>query len=229
MEVEETLKKFADPVRAKLLQRYFKTGKGEYAEGDIFLGLTLPQVRSTAKLYAKLEPAQIQKLIDSPYHEFRLTGLLILVGRYQKGTPAVKRTAVQMYLRNTKRINNWDLVDVTAPRIIGDYYENRPKDKLKKMARSRNLWDRRIAILSTFPLIRKGDFADSLEIYVSVLADKHDLIHKALGWMLREVGKKDGKVLEDFLVKHIRQLPRTSLRYAIERMDPKRRKYFMAL
>lgn len=205
------LRKYADPDKAKSLQRFFKTKKGEYGEGDKFLGVVVPDIRRVARQYQNLDLSETEKLITSPYHEIRLCGLLILIG---------KENISRFYLDHAKFINNWDLVDLTAPHV--------PIEKLVlyRLVRSKNLWERRIAIISTFRYIRQSQFQDTINLAEILLADHHDLIHKAVGWALREVGKKDGRVLEQFLAKHARQMPRTMLRYAIEKLpEVKRREY----
>lgn len=220
--IQNDLQKAADPEKAQFLARYFKTGKGEYGEGDIFLGLTVPQVRTIAKKYKDLSLSDIQKLLKSKFHEYRLTALIILT--YKKNTKDI----VTLYLRNTRYINNWDLVDLSARDIIGGYLIDKPRDILYRLAKSKNLWERRIAVLATFAFIKNKDFKDSFAIAEILLHDKYDLIHKAVGWMLREVGKIDQKAEEDFLKKHYQTMPRTMLRYAVERFTPDKRALYMA-
>jgi len=216
----------ANPEKALLLQRFFKTGKGEYAEGDIFLGISMPENRKVVSKYWKqLSFGDIQKLLNSSLHEERMFALLVLVKKYEKEEEN-RGKIFKLYIQNTKRINNWDLVDVTTPRVVGDYLLNRPRGILYRFVKSKNLWERRIAILATFTFIREGDFKDSIRIAELLLSDEHDLIHKAVGWMLREVGKRDHIVLGSFLKKNVKKMPRTMLRYAIEKFpEAKRLRY----
>lgn len=213
--------------KAKFLSGFFKTGKGEYGEGDVFLGINVPLQRQLAKSHKDLNQSGIQKLLESKFHEFRLTGLLILVEKYKNGGEKEKVKVTDFYLKNIRFINNWDLVDLSAPNILGSYFLNKDREILIKLAKSDNLWARRISIVATFAFIRNGEYADTLRISAILLSDKHDLIHKAVGWMLREVGKKDQKVLLSFLDEHVRVMPRTALRYAIERLSEKQKKRYM--
>ncbi len=221
--------------KAKILSRFFKTGKGEYGYGDVFLGLTVPVSRKIASRY-NLPLSEIEDLLKNKIHEVRLIGLFILIKTYKSASEKDKEKIFKFYLRNTKHINNWDLVDTSAPYIVGDYLLNkktaRPhqssgaggnRDILYKLANSKNLWEERIAIISTFAFIRKNDFKETLDICKILLNHKHDLIHKACGWMLREVGKKDEAVLKRFLNENISKMPRTMLRYAIEKFTEKER------
>ncbi len=210
-----------DKERAINLQRFFKTGKGEYGEGDVFLGVMVPKTRAITKKYIDLELKNVKELLNSDIHEHRLAGLLILIGKYEKGDT---KNIFNFYLNNSFRINNWDLVDVTAPKIVGKYLLNKPRDILYSLAKSDNLWKKRIAIVSTFAFIKENDFKDSLKISEILLDDKHDLIHKAVGWMLREVGKKNVDELRKFLKKYYKQMPRTMLRYSIEKFPKEERK-----
>ncbi|MFA4817888.1 MAG: DNA alkylation repair protein [Parcubacteria group bacterium] len=222
------LQKLKNPEKARLLGRFFKCAKGEYGEGDIFWGIMVPLQRQVAKKYfqeADLKDAQ--KLLDSPVYEQRLTGLLMLVLKFGKADEKLRKVVYNFYLKNTKRINNWDLVDLTAPKIVGGYLLNKDRKILYKLARSKNLWERRIAVLATFMFIRDNQFADSLKISEILLNDKHDLIHKAVGWMLREIGKRDIKAEEKFLQKYYRAMPRTMLRYAIEKFPERKRKKYL--
>lgn len=229
MNLRKELKKMANPTRAQLLGRYFKCGKGEYGEGDIFLGgiITATQT-SLAKRYKSLTLPDIQKLLTSKYHEERNVALGILKIHFAKADEKERKSIYNFYLTNTAYINNWDLVDITAPRIVGVYLLENPKEIkiLTKLAKSKSLWERRIAIMSTFAFIDKGKFDKTLEIAEILLKDKEDLIHKAVGWALREVGKKDMKEEEKFLKKHYKDIPRTALRYAIEKFPkPLRQRY----
>lgn len=224
-ELIKDLQKLADPKKAKLLQGFFKTGKGEYGEGDIFLGITVPISRKIAQKHSDLSMKEISKLIKSKIHEERLIALLILVHNYQSNPKKV----FDFYVKNTKYINNWDLVDLSAGYIVGGYLKNQDRDILITLAKSKNLWERRIAIISTFYFIRfQKDYKWTFKIAEILLLDKHDLIHKAVGWMLREVGKNISQEKEEiFLKKHYKKMPRTMLRYAIERFDPKLRAHYM--
>jgi len=221
------IKKLSNPEKAQFLQRYFKTGKGEYAEGDLFLGIVVPVQRQLAKKFKELSFDELKELITSKYHEERLIALLILVERFQKADENEKEKIVKFYLDHRKGINNWDLVDLSAPKILGEYLIYKDKSLLYKFAKSKNLWEKRIAVLSTFVFIKKKDFDDALKIYEILLNDKHDLIHKAVGWMLREIGKIDLKKEEEFLKKHYKTMPRTMLRYAIEKFSEKKRRAYL--
>jgi len=223
------LRKAGDPARARDLARYFKTGKGEYAEGDKFLGLTVPATRSLAKKYRDLPLPGVKTLLASPWHEVRACGLMLLEGRFLRGGEGERKDIYRFYLANTRRINNWDLVDMSAPRIIGGWLKDKSRKPLYRLAASRLLWDRRIAMLACFDFIYGGESADALKIARLLLADRHDLMHKAVGWMLREVGKKcSEKILLEFLERNYAHLPRTALRYAIERFPEKKRKELLA-
>lgn len=217
-----------NPEKAELLQRFFKTGKGQYGEGDIFYGLMVPEQRKIAKKFKQLPLKDIQKLLNSKIHEERLIGLFILVHQYQKGDWEVRKSIVNFYLKNTKRVNNWDLVDLTAGKILGDYLREKDKVVLYKLAKSTNLWERRISIIATSNFIANNQYEDTLKISKILLNDKHDLIHKAVGWMLREIGKRDQDIEEIFLRRYHKTMPRTMLRYAIERFDEEKRKFYMS-
>ncbi len=226
-DVQKALAKMADKKKAKFLAGYFKTGKGEYGEGDIFIGVTVPGQRKIANQFSNLPLSEIQKLLESKIHEHRLTALLILVRQFESGDEKTKKKIFDFYLKNIKYINNWDLVDLSSHKIVGAYLSDKSRAALYKLAESKNIWSRRIAVISTFHFIFKKDFAASLRIAEKLLDDKHDLIHKAVGWMLREVGKRDGKVLRKFLDKHISKMPRTTLRYAIEKFPEGERKKYL--
>jgi 3-methyladenine DNA glycosylase AlkD len=221
----------ADPARAALLAGFFKTGPGEYGHGDVFLGITVPRQRAVAKKYPGLSLARIRKLLKSRFHEHRLTALIVLTGQYAKAETAEKERIFEFYLANTGRINNWDLVDLSAPNIVGEFLRDKPRHRgvLATLARSGDLWERRIAMLATLAFIRAGEFAPTLAIARRLLGDGHDLIHKAVGWMLREVGKRDQTVEEAFLAEHVPAMPRTMLRYAIEKFPPQKRAHYMGL
>ncbi|MBI3857460.1 MAG: DNA alkylation repair protein [Planctomycetes bacterium] len=225
-EIRKALRSRADPPRAALLQRFFKTGAGEYGEGDRFLGLTVPQVRSLLRRFHPADFGHLPQLLRSPWHEERLLGLLLLVERYRKGSAAERGAAFRLYVRSFPRINNWDLVDASAEHVVGPHGVGRAQ--LLAWAASRNLWVRRIAIVSTFHSIRRKRFGDTLAVARRLLRDGEDLIHKATGWMLREVGKRDVAALESFLRRHHGVMPRTMLRYAIERFPEPRRKAWLA-
>jgi 3-methyladenine DNA glycosylase AlkD len=227
IQIKKDLLKLADKEKAKLLQGFFKTGQGEYGEGDIFLGITVPEQRKVAKKYKDIDLKEIQDLLNSKFHEHRLVALLILVEKYEKEDN--KKQIVDFYLKNTRNINNWDLVDLTSHKILGDYLLDKDRSLLFKLAHSEDLWEKRISIISTFAFINKNQSEDSFKIAEILLNDKHDLIHKAVGWMLREVGKRVSQDAEErFLKKHYKTMPRTMLRYAIERFDEKKRKYYMS-
>jgi len=227
-ELVNFLKKRITPGKDKLLARFFKTGKGEYGEGDKFLGVMVPVQRNAAKkFYSFFTFDKLESLLKSPYHECRLTALLMLVLKYKKGNEKIQKKCFDFYLKNTSKINNWDLVDLSAPNIVGDYLLNKDKKILYKLVRSSNLWEKRIAVLSSFAFIKNAQYDDSLKIAEILLRDEHDLIHKAVGWMLREIGKKDLKKEEKFLDKYVALMPRTTLRYAIEKFPEKRRQFYL--
>lgn len=221
------LKKVSSPKKAKASAWFFKTGPGQYGEGDVFVGATVPKQREISKKYKDLGVVDIKRLLASKVHEERLIGLFILVLQYKGADDAGKGKIFDFYLKNRFAINNWDLVDSSAPYIAGDYLLERDKSLLYELAMSENLWDRRIAIVSTLRFISNNKFTDALKICVILENDKQDLIHKACGWMLREVGKKDLDTLKKYLDKHKLFMPRTTLRYAIERMTPKMRYHYM--
>ncbi len=227
MGIESDLERLADAERAEKLAGFFKTGKGEYGEGDVFLGLRVGDTRRIAKKHSGLGLADVRKLLGSRIHEHRLAALLILVERFRKGDEKERKRIYGFYLKNTKKVNNWDLVDLSAPDIVGAYLMDRDRRVLHRLAKSKNLWERRIAVLSTFPFIKEGDYRDALRIAEMLLYDRHDLIHKAVGWMLREIGNRDRDIEERFLKKHYRRMPRTMLRYAIEKFPARRRAWYM--
>ncbi|MFH1769265.1 MAG: DNA alkylation repair protein [Parcubacteria group bacterium] len=230
IKLKKTLRSYSSPERKKANEWFFKTGKGEYGEGDIFIGVISGDMRSVAKDFQDLSLIDVQKLLHSKIHEERQVALLILIHKFQKGDDSVKRIVFDLYIKNTDYINNWDIVDISAPRIVGDYLWNQSASKRKilyKFARSKDLWKKRIAIISTAYFIREGGYKDTLAISKILLHDVHDLIHKAVGWMLREVGKKDQKEEERFLGKYYKKMPRTMLRYSIERFPEKLRKAYL--
>ncbi|MCU0332571.1 MAG: DNA alkylation repair protein [Ignavibacteriaceae bacterium] len=225
-ELRKKIKTSGSPEVSKTMQWFFKTGKGEYGEGDIFAGLKVPTQRKLAREFSDLSLSDIKILLNSTVHEERLISLFILVDGYAKGDEKEKEAIFSYYLKNRIGINNWDLVDLSAPKIIGKHLLNKDKSLLFKFALSKNLWERRIAVLSTFEFIRNNDFKTTLKIAELLLEDEHDLIHKAVGWMLREVGKRDLQTEEKFLKIHYKKMPRTMLRYAIEKFsETKRKKY----
>lgn len=226
-QIRNELENLGDPERAKKLSGFFKTGKGQYGEGDVFLGIPVPIQRKVSKKYQSLTLVDLQKLLVSKIHENRLTALLILVLKYGKGDQRTKKNIFNFYLKNSFYVNNWDLVDLTAPKIVGNYLLDKNRSILYKLVKSSSLWERRIAVLSTFAFIRNNDFLDALEISKLLLCDKHDLIHKAVGWMLREIGKRNQEVLEEFLEEYSMQMPRTMLRYSIEKFNSEKRKYYL--
>ena len=226
-QIKKDLEKLKNPEKAKTLRRFFKTRKGEYGEGDIFLGISVPDQRRVAKKYLDLPLPGIEKLLSDEIHEYRLTALLILASKFQKAGLDERGKIVGLYLRNIKKINNWDLIDLSAPKILGPWFFDKDRSFLYKLALSKNLWERRIGIMSTFAFIKVGQFQDTFKISEILLKDEHDLIHKAVGWMLREVGKKNQKTEEQFLRKHHCQMPRTMLRYAIEKFSEKKRKFYL--
>jgi 3-methyladenine DNA glycosylase AlkD len=223
------IRALANPEKARVFQRFFKTGKGEYAEGDVFIGLTVPQSRAIAKKYLFLSLPEIKSLLDSDVHEERFIALIVLASQFKKSKKdrSARRRIVEFYLKNTSRINNWDLVDSSADKILGEFLNEDDKSVLHFLAKSQNLWERRIAIIATLAFIRKKRFGDTLAIAEMLLRDDHDLIHKAVGWMLREVGKRDRSVLEIFLKSHYKDMPRTMLRYSIEKFEPEVRQAYI--
>lgn len=217
----------ADQKQAAILSRFFKTGKGEYGEGDKFLGIKVPVQRKLVLKFKDLPLEDCLRLLSSEMHEHRNIALFIMAEKYKRGDEKEKEKIFKAYLKNTKFINNWDLVDLSAPKIIGQYLLNKDRKILYKLARSKNLWERRIAMLSCYAFIRNEEFDDALAIAQILLDDKHDLMHKAVGWMLREVGNRNLQAEEDFLKKHYSSMPRTMLRYAIEKFPEKKRKMYL--
>ena len=221
------LQSMANPEKAAFLQRFFKTGPGQYAEGDVFLGLIAPLTRSIAKANKQTPLAELQVLMESEYHEARLCALLIVVEQFKKASEAVRKQLYDFYLSNASRINNWDLVDVTCPHVVGAYLLDKDRSRLYELAESDNLWEQRIAMVSTVAFIRNREYTDTLALAEKFMMHKHDLMHKAIGWMLREVGKKDRETLSEFLEEYATRLPRTALRYAIEHYPEDQRQYFL--
>jgi 3-methyladenine DNA glycosylase AlkD len=220
------LQALANEDTARVLQRFFKTGPNGYGAGDVFLGIKVGPLRQLAREFQRLPLAETETLLQSDYHEARLLALLVLVRQFQRGDVVVRKTIYQLYLRRTAHVNNWDLVDTSAEHLVGGWLWERSRKPLVRLARSASLWKRRIAMVATYHFIKRGDHGDTLQIARLLLNDCEDLIHKAVGWMLREVGKRDQKVEEEFLAEHYRAMPRTMLRYAIERFpEPLRLKY----
>ena len=226
-DIRSKLQKLGNKQKARVLQRFFKTGTGDYGEGDIFLGVRVPEVRKLAKEYKDIRISDVRKLLKSPIHEERLLALLIVVIKYSKGNDLVKRRVYEFYLKNTRHINNWDLVDLSAEKIVGDYLMDKSKKPLYNLAKSKSLWERRISIMATFHFIKQNKFAETLIIAEILLTDKEDLIHKAVGWMLREIGKRHLPTEEKFLNEHYQEMPRTMLRYAIERFPESKRQGYL--
>jgi 3-methyladenine DNA glycosylase AlkD len=220
------LQPLASSEKAATLQKYFKTGSGEYGEGDQFIGITVPQLRTVAKKYHLLPFGDVQELLRSPIHEYRLLALLILVERFNK-YPEDRQRIYEFVMEHRTHINNWDLVDTAAPYIIGEYLQDRQRKILYTLAKSKNVWERRMAVVSTHAFIKKHQFADTLAIVQELIDDDHDLIQKANGWMLREIEKRNRLLVEQFLQRHIRWIPRTTLRYAIERFPETKRKAYL--
>lgn len=229
--ITKELKKLANKPQAEVLQRFFKTASGQYGAGDVFLGVKVPVSRKIAQKYVYLDFKDISALLTNKFHEFRLVALLILVEKYQKTSDRKsKKKIVDFYLKHTKYINNWDLVDLSVSKILGEYLllDEKRMTILEKLAKSKNLWERRMSMVSTYAFITKGKAKEALFMAEKLLKDEHDLMHKAVGWMLREVGKRiDRKVLTDFLDKHGKNMPRTALRYAIEHLEPKEREHYL--
>ena len=227
-EIRRQLRELADPAIAEHSRRFFKTGPGEYGEGDEFIGIRVPVLRRVARDHRDIQLGHIEKLLCSPIHEERLLALLILVLQYKTADSATRKSVFDFYCRNMPYVNNWDLVDSSAHHIVGDYLRDRNRRLLRRLAKSDVLWERRIAIMSPLAYIKEGEFEETLTIAQMLLDDREDLIHKAVGWMLREVGNRDRKTEEAFLQTHYRDMPRTMLRYAIEKFPESRRKRYLA-
>jgi len=225
--VKTELEKLADPEYAGKLQGFFKTGIGQYGEGDLFLGVRVPDQRRISKKYRNASLSDVLHLLRSRIHEHRLTGLFILIEQFKRGTQEIRHQIVDLYLDNTAYVNNWDLVDSSSYKILGEWLVDRERGILYQLAESDNIWERRISIISTFAFINRGDLTDALALAKILINDDHDLIHKASGWVLREVGKKDRAALEEFLLEYYKMMPRTMLRYAIERLPNDRRKFYL--
>ncbi|TGE14121.1 DNA alkylation repair protein [Hymenobacter elongatus] len=225
--VEKALHDLADPKRAVLLARFFKTGPGGYGAGDQFLGLTLPQQRQVARQFRELPLAEVEKLLASPWHEHRQTGLIIWTLQFAKAGPSGRQAIHEAYLRHRHRVNSWNLVDITCPLLVGTYLLDKDRAVLLELAAEPHLWSQRMSLVSTLAFIRKGQFQDTFAVAELLLSHPHDLIQTATGWMLREVGNRNEEALEEFLADHHGQLPRTALRYAIEQLPPARRQWHM--
>lgn len=226
-ELRLRLRELGDVEKAFFLQRFFKTGPGGYGEGDVFLGIRVPELRKLVSQYQTLTPLEVLPLLRSSIHEERLLALLVLVRIFSKGNTSVRSDVYGIYLENTQYINSWDLVDGSAPHIVGAFLMDRSREPLYRLARSPVLWERRIAVMATLHFIRHHQYTDTLELSKLLLTDREDLIHKAVGWMLREVGKRDPASEEAFLIEHCRRMPRTMLRYAIERFPEARRRMYL--
>lgn len=227
IDLKKELKRAANPEYAKILQKFFKTAKGEYGEGDIFFGIKTPIQRKIIRNYQDILLDDLRKLLGDKIHDFRSAALLILTSQFKKGGERKRNEIFDLYLKSTRHINSWDLVDTSAPHIVGNFLIDKPRNILYELAKSKNLWEKRIAIVSTFAFIRNNDFTDTLKIAKILLNDSHDLIHKATGWMLREVGKSDLSSEEKFLRKYCHKMPRVSLRYAIEKFSKDKRKFYL--
>ncbi len=229
-EIKKELRSRGSKEKARVLESFFKTGPGEYAQGDKFIGVSVPHTRIIARKYADLHIKLILDLLCSMVHEERMLALLILIARFEKAGDKEKEKIFQLYLKNTRKINNWDLVDLSAPKIAGAFLlKDKARKILYKLAGSSIIWERRIAVVSTFSFIRNREFEETLNISALLLKDKEDLIHKAVGWMLREVGKRDQEKEERFLNKYASQMPRTMLRYAIEKFPEGKRRYYLSI
>ena len=226
-DIQKRLKDLGNRKHAAVSQRFFKTGPGQYGEGDVFIGVRVPVLRKLAKEYSDLTVGEIVILLQSHIHEERLLALLLLVGSFLKGYEAARKSIYEIYLSNTGYVNNWDLVDSSAEHIVGAYLMNRSKAVLYRLAESENLWERRISIMSTFHFIKRHQFTETLKISKILLFDQQDLIHKATGWMLREIGKRHLQTEETFLKAHYQKMPRTMLRYAIEKFPEQKRQRYL--
>lgn len=225
--ITNELQALSDAEKREIFPKFFKAGKGEYGEGDRFLGVTVPNIRAIAKLHKDISIEEIRGLIQSEWHEVRLCALIIMVEKSKKKDEALRKELFNLYLSQTKRINNWDLVDLSCRFIIGEYLLDKSRDILYHLAQSPLLWDNRIAIVSTYAFIRKGQLEDTYALSDLMMQHPHDLMHKAIGWMLREAGKRDSERLYDYMMSHRADMPRTMLRYAIEKFSPKERAILM--
>lgn len=228
-DVERELNAHENPADAEFLQGFFKTGKGQYGEGDVFIGLRVPQTRVITKKYRDLPLPEIEKLLDSPIHEHRLAAVIIMTERAKRAQEEEKKDLYDLYLRRIDRMNNWDIIDISCGHVVGGYLLDKPRDILYKLARSKVMWERRVAIISTSRFIADGDLDDTFKLAELLINDNEDLIHKASGWMLREAGKKDEARLKDFLDQHAATMPRTMLRYSLEKPHPTDKAHYMKL
>ena len=226
-QLQQQLQQLADPKQQAILQRFFKTAPGEYGEGDVFLGIKVPILRKIAKQYKRLSLTDLQILLQNSIHEYRFMALVILIYQYTQADSHYRQEIIYFYLNHTRYINNWDLVDISAPQLLGDYLLTHSREVLYQLASSEQWWERRIAILATFCLIKYHDFSDTLQLARILLQDQHDLIHKAVGWMLREVGKRNVAIEKTFLQQHYQQMPRTMLRYALEKFPNETRQFYL--
>lgn len=239
--IQSELEFLSDNEKRQILPRFFKTGKGEYGKGDKFIGVTVPNIRNVAMLHLDTNNNEIEELLHSQWHEIRMCALMIMVENCkltrkskwiklhsEKQGEDLRKKLFQLYLKHTDRINNWDLVDLTAPTIVGNYLKDKDRDILYKLAKSPLLWDQRIAVVSTYAFIRENDFKEIYSLAEILIHHKHDLMHKAIGWMLREAGKRDKPLLMDFLDIHCKEMPRTMLRYSIEKFPESERQYYMS-
>jgi 3-methyladenine DNA glycosylase AlkD len=226
-ELQERLAALGDPRVAAAARRFFKTGPGEYGEGDRFRGIRVPVLRGLAKEFQAITPREAVRLLGSPFHEDRLLALLLLVCLYSRGDESARGEIYRLYLKNTRCINNWDLVDSSAEQIVGAFLRDRSRAPLRRLAQSADLWERRIAVLATFHFIKRGEVQETLALARALLSDREDLIHKAVGWMLREVGRRDPEAAEEFLKENYRRMPRVMLRYAIERFSVEKRRQYL--
>ncbi|MBN2884480.1 DNA alkylation repair protein [Patescibacteria group bacterium] len=232
LELAKILNNAYNPEKAQILARFFKTGAGQYGEGDKFLGISMPSLHHLSKSWAEMSDKALEELLVSPYHEIRMLGALIMVLRYQAAkTDLAKSKAMKFYLQHRTSLNNWDLVDVTAPKVWGDYLTTHvfARKDLYKFARSKNLWERRLAMVACYALIRNNDFKDTIALSLLLLNDQEDLMHKAVGWMLRELGKRDVKLLTKFIIENGARMPRTCLRYAIEHFSKEERQKYLQI
>lgn len=226
-EIQQELEMYIDPVKKEYLPKFFKTGKGQYGEGDKFLGIVVPNVRLVAKKHREESLETVKELMRSEFHECRLCGLLILVERFKKSDEKDRKEIYEFYLSQTERINNWDLVDLSASYIVGEYLKDKSREPLYRLSESELLWEQRIAVVSTYAFIKNSDFTDIYALAEKLLTHEHDLMRKAIGWMLREAGKRNKDLLVTFLEKYCLVMPRTMLRYAIEKFPEEERKYYM--
>jgi Predicted DNA alkylation repair enzyme len=226
-EIIAELERYINPQKREFLPYFFKTGKGQYGEGDKFLGIVVPDIKLVARKFRETSFDEIAILLNSEYHECRMCALLLLVERFKKSNESDREQIYNFYLSNTKRVNNWDLVDLSGPYIVGEYLKNRSREDLYRLAASSVLWEQRIAVVATATLIRNDDFIDIIKLSELLLHHSHDLMHKAIGWMLREMGKRNKELLLDFLEKHYNEMPRTMLRYSLEKLTSEERAYFM--